>query len=114
MFRKQNRTSNRDGRSQIVIRLDRLQFRARAFFIKALLFAGFTRIRGHFVRSQTAITTYMRVETFINRMTGTKLFLQCQPACPWLWPYKVTAIPDDQLGFCRLELERVFSAFKNA
>ena len=106
MFCMQNQMSNRDGRSQIVVRLDRLQFRARVFFMEALLFAGFTRIRGHFVRSQTAIATYLRVETFINCQIGTRLFLQRRPACPWLWPFKVSAVPNDKVGFLRADLER--------
>ena len=96
------------------VRLDRLQFRARAYVLKLLLLSGFVRMRGHSVRAQTSVTTYRRVDTFLNQRTGTKVFLQREPACPWLWPLKATVVAEDRRGLCSVEAERIFSAFKPA
>jgi hypothetical protein len=100
------------GCSQICVRLDRIQFRAHLFLVKLLLLAGFVRMRDHFVMSQTWIVTYRRVVTYRHPRTRTTVAIQYSPACTWLWPFKVTGIPDDQVGFCRDELERIFGAFR--
>ena len=56
---------------------------------------GFRLVRDTFVRSQTSTKTYARVRTFINPLTGTRLFFQYQPQLPGLPSFKLTMITQD-------------------
>lgn len=69
-------------------------------------FPGFEVKADYFVRQQAKIRTYLRVRTYENS-TGTRLFLQYRPACPWLADFKITVVGDDRRGLCRSELERI-------
>ena len=111
---RQTRSERFQSRPLCTVRLDRVQFRARAWGLKLLLLLGFVRMRGGFVRSQTTVTTYRREDRFLNRRTGTKVYLQHDRACPWLWPLKVTVVPDDGPGLCGGEVQRMLGAFTNA
>jgi hypothetical protein len=100
-----------NGRSQIRVRLDRVQFRARAWTIQILFTLGFRRLGSRFVRKQTPISTYTRVDIFFNPTLRIKIFVQRKPACSWLWPLKITVIPDDTRGLSRTDLDSLLRAF---
>jgi hypothetical protein len=91
--------------------IDRVQFRARAWIIEVLSKLGFRRLGSHFIRKQTPTPTYKRVDTFFHPTFKIKLFVQRKPTCSWLWPLKVTVIPDDNRGLSRPELDSIIKAF---
>lgn len=73
---------------------------------------GFEVRKDFFVRPQTAMKTYHRVRIYENLKTKLQLFLQRQPACPWLAPFKLTVVAGANKGIRRSELEELFQEFK--
>ncbi len=95
-------------------RVDRVQFRARQMVLALLLKIGFVCTSNYFVRSLTSIKTYLRVMTFRRESTATKLFIQYEPACAWLWLCKGIVIPHDVAGTKQAELTEILHAFGGA
>jgi hypothetical protein len=73
---------------------------------------GFSVERDTFVRQQTVIRTYHRVRTLRNHKTGTAIFVQYQPAAPWLAPVKITIVTQAREGLSRSELSNIAAAFE--
>lgn len=96
------------------VRLDRVQFLAEMRTSQLPAIPGFRVERDCFVRRRISISTYRRVRTCKNHRTGTKLFIQYRPACPWLCAVKITAIGDDRQGLRRPELRTLFNCFVGA
>ena len=96
------------------VRIDRVQFLAETRISQLPAIPGFRVERDCFVRRRICISTYLRVRTCKNHRTGTKLFIQYRPACPWLCAVKITAIADDRQGLRRLELKTLFNCFVGA
>ena len=94
-----------------LVRLDRIQILAEMRTSQLPAIPGFRVERDCFVRRRISISTYRRVRTCKNHRTGTKLFIQYRPACPWLCAVKITAIGDDRLGLRRRELETIAGSF---
>jgi hypothetical protein len=69
------------------------------------------RVRDTLVRSQTTVDTYARVCEYVNRITGTRIFIQYQPQLPGLSPFKLTIIPDDRETLSRDEILQVVQPF---
>jgi hypothetical protein len=73
---------------------------------------GFSIRRDRFVRQQTKIRTYARVQSLNNVDTGTSVDLQYQCKPPWLEPVKLTVVPTRSQGLQRAELEEICGRFK--
>jgi hypothetical protein len=56
-------------------------------------------------RMQGRIKTYGRVRRYLSRTSSAQVLLQYQPQCPWLKPWRITLIADDELGLTRQEIE---------
>jgi hypothetical protein len=54
---------------------------------------------------------YGRVRRLINDRTQTKLFLHYRPRFVCMWPMRVAAVPDDNFGLGRSELEAILASF---
>jgi hypothetical protein len=63
------------------------------------------------VRQQTSTRTYRRVKIYLNHKTSTRVYVQYDPACPWLAPAKITLIADGEKGLSRSELQSIARAF---
>jgi len=92
--------------------LHRIQAVARTRTKNLPQFPGFRGGPDIRVRPQTAIRTYARVRNLKNHKTGTNIYLQYQPAPPWLEPVKLTAISTHPKGLQRAELEEIFAQLK--
>jgi hypothetical protein len=73
---------------------------------------GFSVERDSFVPQQTSIRTYRRQRTLRDHKSGTVIFLQYQPAPPWLAPLKITIVSETVQGHSRAELSNITAAFK--
>ena len=96
------------------VRLDRIQILAETKKARLPAISGFRIMWDTFVRRQTTVSTYRRVRECKNPGTGTRLFIQYQPTCPWLSPLKATLVGNDRQGLRRRELETIFSCFTKA
>jgi hypothetical protein len=108
------RQNPRTRRAKLLdIRIDRLRILC-AYPRRALLpdIPGLRVVRDTFVGRQTTTQTYKRVRQYLNEQTGTKIFLQYDPAVPWLAIVKVTFCPEDRYGLMRYELEAFLGYFK--
>ena len=68
---------------------------------------GFKLVRDWFVRCQTTISTYARVRQYQSVTNDTKIFWQYQRLRPWLKPWKITIVADDESGLSYEEVEKV-------
>jgi hypothetical protein len=92
--------------------LDRVQAFAWPWMGEVPHIAGFGVCQDFFARQQTTIKTYERVRIYKNHKTKTELYMQRQPACPWLAPFKLTVVANGRTGLERAELENVFKEFR--
>src|ERR1700730_17477801 len=95
------------------VRLDRVQIVAATRGDRLPPITGFRVRKNSFVRRQTSITTYRRVQNCENLNTRSTLDIQYRPVPPWLAPVKITAIAADGKGLGRTELDTLFKAFTN-
>lgn len=93
------------------VRLDRIQILAETKKARLPAISGFRIMWDSFVRRQTSIQTYRRVRSYENPQTGTKIYIQYQPACPWLSPAKITVVADDRRPLLRRELEEILKGY---
>jgi hypothetical protein len=68
---------------------------------------GFNVVRDWFVRCQTTTPTYARVCQYQSTTNDTKVFLQYQRLKPWLKPWKITIVADDQSGLSYEEVMKI-------
>ncbi len=98
--------------SLLNVRIDRVQTVCRAATrFRCPDIPGYAVVSDFFVPPQTSIRTYGRVRRYRNFISGTQLFLQYDPKCPWLATFKLTFIADDWRGLQRPELEKVLKQF---
>lgn len=97
---------------ELTVRLHRVQSVASTFNKQLPPLPGFSICRDRFVRQQTKIRTYARVQSLKNVDTGTSVDLQYQCKPPWLEPVKLTVVPTRSQGLQRAELEEICGRFK--
>jgi hypothetical protein len=108
----ENKQGSKPDRDFCVVGFDRMQLLVRTWGCEIPQIPDYTISRDSFVRPQTAIQGYTRVQILKNRKTNTTLNIQYQPRPPWLEEAKITIIADDLNGLQRAELEMICSQFR--
>lgn len=92
--------------------LDRIQALADGCGTKPPRIPGF-KVRGdHFIRPQTPISTYRRVQILENLKTRTTIYFQYHSVCPWLAPFKITVIAGEHHYLTHSGLRAILGAFR--
>ena len=90
------------------VRLDRVQLVSWApQGRKPPALEGYKVVRDCFVKRQTTIATYARNRHYQSLSDDTKIFWQYQRLKPWLRPWKVTIVADDETGLSYEQIQYV-------
>jgi hypothetical protein len=94
------------GGSRCTAKLDRLVACGRGRVDSVLpQIEGFRVDKDFKPRAQGRIKTYDRVRRYLSRTSSAQVLIQYQPQCPWLKPWRITLIADDDLGLTPQEIE---------